>query len=166
MKRAIFLAASLVAAMPASAAVISWEAVLAPGNEVPPVLNAPTGAGGSAFGSIDTDTDLLSWTISWEDLSGDPLGLHFHAPATPEQNAGVVVNVGAISGLNSPTIGSATLEPGQTDVLLDGLYYLNVHTALNPGGEIRGQVSPIPVPATLPLAVGALALLGLVRRRR
>ena len=42
--------------------------------------------------------------------------------------------------LASPIIGSATLTPAQVDQLKQGLWYINLHTAANPGGELRGQV--------------------------
>jgi hypothetical protein len=40
----------------------------------------------------------------------------------------------------SPVKGSATLSEAQAADLMAGKYYFNVHTAANPGGEIRGQV--------------------------
>ncbi|MBW8748306.1 MAG: CHRD domain-containing protein, partial [Acidobacteria bacterium] len=40
----------------------------------------------------------------------------------------------------SPLEGTATLSQEQTKDLLDGKWYFNLHTAANPGGEIRGQV--------------------------
>ena len=38
--------------------------------------------------------------------------------------------------------GTQTLTLEQFGYLLDGLTYINVHTTINPGGEIRGQVMP------------------------
>jgi hypothetical protein len=39
-----------------------------------------------------------------------------------------------------PDNGKATLTPEQAKDLVDGKWYFNLHTAANPGGEIRGQV--------------------------
>jgi hypothetical protein len=91
--------------------------------------------------------------------------MHFHGPALPGANAGVQVNVGAISGLASPSIGSATLSATQESQLLSGQWYLNVHSALSPGGEIRGQVNVIPEPGTLALVALGVVAIALQRRR-
>jgi len=42
--------------------------------------------------------------------------------------------------LTSPIVGQATLTPAQVDQVKQGLWYVNLHTAANPGGELRGQV--------------------------
>ena len=47
-----------------------------------------------------------------------------------------------ITGIaTSPVEGSATLTDAQAADLVAGKYYVNIHTAANPGGEIRGQVT-------------------------
>lgn len=98
-----------------------------------------------------------------------PVGLHFHGPAAPGTNAGVVVNIGNISGLSNPSVGSTTVTAEDVAEILAGLWYINLHTALNPSGEIRGQVSvgaPVPLPGAAPLALGALVSLVAVARRK
>jgi hypothetical protein len=71
-------------------------------------------------------------------MTGPVTAGHFHGPAPAGSNAGVVVPFAG--PLASPIIGSATLTPAQVDQLKSGLWYINLHTAANPGGEIRGQV--------------------------
>jgi hypothetical protein len=55
----------------------------------------------------------------------------------PGQNAGVVIPFPTPA---TGAEGSATLTEPQAADLLDGKWYVNVHTAANPGGEIRGQL--------------------------
>jgi CHRD domain len=64
---------------------------------------------------------------------------HFHGPADPGKNAGIVVPVqGSVA---SPIKGTATLTDAQGADLMAGKLYFNVHTERNKGGEIRGQVT-------------------------
>ncbi len=64
---------------------------------------------------------------------------HFHGPAEPGKNAGVVVPFTSVA--TSPIEGSATLTDAQAADLVAGKYYVNIHTDANKGGEIRGQVT-------------------------
>ncbi len=43
-------------------------------------------------------------------------------------------------GAEAPITGSATLTDAQLADLEAGRLYVNIHTAANPGGEIRGQI--------------------------
>lgn len=150
----------------AEAATVAWTATLDQAQEVPSPAPVPE-AGGSASGTVDTDTGLLTWEVIFAGLSGPALFGHFHAPAPAGATAPVVVDIGGITGFTSTvTSGSATIPLAGVEALLDGLYYINVHTELNPAGEIRGQVSPVPLPAALPLLLAALGVTGLVARRR
>jgi hypothetical protein len=42
--------------------------------------------------------------------------------------------------ITNPIDGMATLTPEQAKELVDGKWYFNLHTSVNPGGEIRGQI--------------------------
>jgi hypothetical protein len=104
-------------------------------SEVPPNSSAGTG---TADIDYDPATKKLSWKVTYSGLTGPATAAHFHGPAEAGKNGGVAVPIPNIA--SSPAEGSATLTDAQAADLLAGKYYVNVHTAANPGGEIRGQV--------------------------
>jgi len=144
---------------------INLFATLDTAQEIPAPNGVPEAAGGSALIAYDPTTNLLGWNISWENLTGPAMGMHFHGPAAVGDTAGVQVNIGDISGLTSPSIGSAVISDEFESQLLAGEWYINVHTAANGPGEIRGQVVPEPSSALMAMASG-LALLCVRRSRR
>ena len=114
---------------------ITFKADLASAAEVPPVTSPGKG---SATASLDTTTKTLTWTVTYSGLSGLATAGHIHGPAALGANAGVLV---PFSGdLASPIKGSATLTDAQVSDLEAGKLYVNLHTAANKPGEIRGQL--------------------------
>jgi hypothetical protein len=105
-------------------------------SEVPP--NATTGTG-TADLDYDAASKKLTWKLTYSGLTGPATAAHFHGPAEPGKNAGVAVPITNITA--SPIEGSATLTDAQAADLLAGKDYVNIHTAANPNGEIRGQVT-------------------------
>jgi hypothetical protein len=96
--------------------------------EVPPVVTMGQGT-----------AQVWKWKVDYSGLSGAATAAHFHGPAEPGSNAGVVVPVK--SPVPSPSFeGEAIITPAQVQDVLAGKWYFNIHTAKNPGGEIRGQV--------------------------
>jgi hypothetical protein len=128
------LAAAL-SAMPVKAEMQSYKADLKATSEVPPTTSQGTGTLTATF---DTASKKLLWKGTMSGLSGNATAAHFHGPAEPGKNAGVMVPV---TGVTTGSFeGSATLTDDQAKALMNGQTYFNVHTAANPGGEVRGQV--------------------------
>jgi hypothetical protein len=128
-----------------------------------------TGSPGTGAGIVvlDTDADTIDWHIEFAGLEGEVTGAHFHGPALPTQNAGFKIGISDVSGFASPLVASdIPIDEGLQADLINDLLYVNIHTTLVGGGEIRGQViRVIPEPMTLTLlALGSVPLL--LRRRR
>ena len=143
----------------AVAQTLHFNFVIEGSQEVPPV-NTPGIGVGDVF--LNTQTNELSWNIGFTQLLGTVTGAHFHGPAPIGINAGILFDIGAVSGLVSPMIGSTILSPAHAADVHAGLWYMNIHTARHPGGEIRGQVIPAPGALAVLLGAGLFA----ARRRR
>ncbi len=126
--------AALLAVAPASAEVVNLKADLKAASEVPPTNSKGSG---SVTATYDTASKKLSWKGSYKDLSGPATAAHFHIGEAGKNGAVAV----PISPATSPLEGSATLTDAQASELLAGRMYVNVHTAANRGGEIRGQIT-------------------------
>lgn len=152
-------------------------------------LNEPAvlsgGTGGEIGAGIYYDDVLNSLTINvgwgssqgFTDLSSAANNSHIHGPTANSlgnngvgdfrQTAGVLFNL-ARSG-NAVTGGFFTTPPititeAQEAQLMDGRWYINLHTVNNGGGEIRGFLVPVPEPSTW--ALMGLGLAGVVWRLR
>jgi hypothetical protein len=138
------------------------EVGLSPFNERPPVLNS-SGSGDSIGSGITFDTSTLTLSLSvgygsafgFSNLTGVAAGAFLQGPADTNSAGPVVID---LTGLNTPAatpadggsiIGSVVLDANESSNLLAGLYYLNVTTALNTNGEIRGQLVPASTGPTL-----------------
>ena len=121
----------------ASADMVKYTADLKATSEVPATNSKGTGTADITY---DTASKKLTWTVNYSDLTGPATASHFHSPAGPTENAKPTV---PLSGdLKSPLKGEATLTDDLAKDLTGGKMYFNIHTAANPGGEIRGQVVP------------------------
>ncbi len=112
----------------------TYTATLAPGAGI-----TSTGKGAGTF-TYDPATHMLTYNVTYEGLTGPAVAAHIHGPADPGASGPPVVPF-ANAGV-SPITGTATLSDAQAADLAAGKWYVNVHTAANKGGEIRGQITP------------------------
>jgi hypothetical protein len=111
--------------------------------EVP--TRVTTTATGNITGTYNRDNNNLQYTITWSGLTGgNPSAMHFHGPADPGVAASVLIPITGFPATASGTVtGSADLSDDQETELLNGRLYYNIHNAVYPAGEIRGQVFAI-----------------------
>ncbi len=110
----------------------------------------------TALGTMDVfytrETRILSYTVNWSGLTGPVTVMHIHGLAPTGFAAGVVQNIitptngiftpGSAFGATSKVSGTLLVDgvAVKEENLLNGLYYMNIHTATYPGGEIRAQI--------------------------
>lgn len=136
---ALFVVAVAVAAVPAFAAprTTTWTAALSSGQEVPAQAVKVTAAHGLFKGTLTGSK--LKWTLTFAKLSGAATAAHIHMAA--KGKAGNVVIVLCASACKSGVSGTATVSKALQAAFAKHLLYVNVHTAKNPNGEIRGQLA-------------------------
>ncbi|CAG1002954.1 hypothetical protein PHYC_03032 [Phycisphaerales bacterium] len=162
MKKTLAVVASLAFAAGATADIWNINDTLSGIEEVPP--NASPGTG-SIIGTYDDTSNSLTFNLLFSGLIGPTTAAHFHiAPpgvAGPVTIGFVGFPAGVMSGGYANTY---VLTGAQETSLLGGNMYVNVHSQVFPGGEIRAQLHPTPAPGAGALfALGGLAFL---RRRR
>lgn len=186
----------LATTLPSGAAVMTWFANLTPEQELHTVMlngNTPSGFGTVEF---DDSTNLLTIDFNWSGLTGEATAAHIHCcVATPPGTAGVALGFwNPPAGPARPSAGnfnmswdldtenpftSATFvtNNGGTPLLAftTGLVpamnagnraYFNIHTEMNPAGEIRGNISPVPEPSTALIFLSGIGLIALSRLRK
>lgn len=110
------------------------------GANVVPATNST--ATGSIAGTYTSSDNTLNGTISWTNLSGPPTAIHLHGTAFAGHN-----NIVQFNFTNFPTTTSGTFNFSsvftqvQEGWLLAGAYYMDIHTAAFPNGEIRAQIA-------------------------
>jgi len=117
---------------------LTLKTTLSGANEVPAVTTSATGA---ATVVLNESAKTVTVTGTFTGLSGNATAAHVHGPAAKGVNAGIVFNLtptSAASGTLSGT--SPVLTDQQISDFKNKLWYVNVHTAANPNGEIRGQL--------------------------
>lgn len=134
---------------PVRADIVVFTAQLLASNEVPPVGNAERNAFGSVTVTLDTTANTARFDVSVENLTNPVILAHIHEAA-----AGVNGPVRVDSGLSPasaipPVNGSVSFTRTNLTVSTDvrdrilanpSGFYFNVHSSLNPGGVVRGQL--------------------------
>jgi CHRD domain len=103
-------------------------------NEVPETISP---AEGTFKGSFNKTTKIFSYTLTYTGMTAT--AAHFHKGAATATGP-VVINI-ATAAFGSPLVAqTAALNLQQELDLVGGSWYVNVHSALYPNGEIRGQL--------------------------
>ncbi|MDQ6631126.1 MAG: CHRD domain-containing protein [Verrucomicrobiota bacterium] len=130
----------------------------------------PSGSPGIGSGTLTLNVgNTLSYNVGYSGLTSAFSAAHIHGPAAPGVAAGILFSLNntpitTTSGTLSGT--TVALNPAQVTDLQSSLFYVNIHSGQFPGGEIRGQILPVPEPSTLALAgVGIGALFFGLRRK-
>jgi hypothetical protein len=106
--------------------------------EVPAVTTNGTS---TVTGTYRAGGRLFDYTVAWTGLSGNAIMMHFHGPADPGVNAGVMNPITRYTPAPSGSYsGVDTLSVEEEQALLGGKMYYNIHTAANPNGEVRAQL--------------------------
>lgn len=118
----------------------------------PPVTTTGSGTLNAVY---NQDTKKISYTVNWTlgNENDKTVGMHFHGPASITENAPIVIGIplsstggggytGGGTGSNTGTVSGQTraLTQAEEEQLLDGKWYLNIHSTTYPNGELRGQV--------------------------
>jgi hypothetical protein len=180
--RFAFLAAGLLILAFASVALAAetFNTELSGDNSVPPVAGDGTG---SATVTIATDGQSVSWDVSYSGLTAAPGAGHIHFAAA-NANGPVMIPFATVTATGSTgTFNAADYAGGEglpadwagvLAAIRGGNSYVNIHTAANPGGEIRGQlpagtpptdtesVAPTRTDGSVPVLLIALAAFGFV----
>src|SRR5205814_476153 len=128
---------------------IPFTASLSGANERPNAVNT-TGNGSATFA---LDGNVLTFNVRYLGLSGTAILAHIHGPATAAVAAPVLIDLapynGGAFGSNGTLSGSVVLTAAQQAMVLAGQTYVNVHTPAHGSGEIRGQIAPVMMQASL-----------------
>jgi uncharacterized membrane protein len=96
----------------------------------------------SATGVFALTGNQLNYVINYSGLSGNATASHIHGPADVTGTAPVIIPFTVSAGTSGTIAGTVAVTSDQLTYLLGGRTYANIHTAANPGGEIRGQITP------------------------
>lgn len=127
---------------------VPLTAILSGLGEHPALTNSASGSG-----TFSLENDMLTFNVRYAGLSGVAIAAHIHGYTNTTADAPVLVNLAPFNGggfgSSGALSGRVKLTREQRNGLLAGLTYLNVHTLANGGGELRGQIAPVSLFASL-----------------
>ena len=171
MKTQLLCAASLLLAVHCHSQVFTYAATLTGADESPANASPATGTATVAY---DSAAHTIQVDVSFFGLVGSTTASHIHAPTLVPGTGTAAVLVpfsgfptGVTAGSYSQLIPiSGGTESTLASAMAAGTAYVNIHSPVFPGGEIRGFLASIPEPASTALATaGALGGLALWRRK-
>ena len=121
----------------------NYAAYLLPMNGAQEVPAVSTSATGSMNVTYSQASKILTYTLTWSGLSGNASAAHIHGTAQTGVTAGVIQSFTGFPATPAGTYSGTVYMDGIRMIesqLLSGEYYMNIHTAANGGGEIRGQI--------------------------
>ncbi|HKB09583.1 MAG TPA: CHRD domain-containing protein [Vicinamibacterales bacterium] len=132
-------------AMPSNAAAQTVFTATLTGGAQAPVIASPGSGTGAVL--LNAGEDEITVNLSFSGLTSAANAAHIHGPGAVGINAGILFPFTNVPTATSGSIPEQTfaITPAQVSDLKAGLYYFNVHTGVNPGGEIRGQIGAAPV---------------------
>ena len=113
-----------------------WTAALSSGQEVPKQTVRDTAAHGLFKGTLSGNK--LKWRLTFAKLTGPAIQAHIHKAA--KGKSGPIV-VALCAPCKNGQTGTSTISSALMKDFSKHLLYVNVHTAKNPNGEIRGQLA-------------------------
>jgi hypothetical protein len=117
----------------------TWTAALSSGQEIPKQVVRNTNAHGVFKATLSGST--LKWKLTYAKLTGPALAAHIHLGAKGKSGNVLIPLCGTAPACTSGVHGSMPATAALKTDLKKHLLYVNVHTAKNPNGEIRGQLS-------------------------
>jgi uncharacterized protein (TIGR03118 family) len=121
-----------------------FTVLLTGASEIPAATTLATG-----LGTISIESNLFTYHISFSGLSAAATAAHVHGQANATHSAVVLFPLDGASGTEGALFGTHLLTAAELEAITNGLAYVNIHTANFPGGEIRGQIVPLQLNATL-----------------